>query len=97
LNNHNLTDLALRWFPSLPLHIFGAAVAWRDNIGCCFGCVEKRRCCLNGVTTALPVVEFPLALLAVITTSFTVAELLVLSTDNRNHPKALRAAKLEHL
>jgi hypothetical protein len=34
-------------------------------------------------------------LLAVITTSFTVAELLVLSTDNRNQEKVATATKLE--
>jgi hypothetical protein len=58
--------------------------------------VEERRCCLNGVTAALPVVEFPLMLLAVITTSFTVAELLVLSTDNKNKVKVATATKLQH-
>lgn len=84
LNNHNFTDVAVRWFPSVPLHTAVAAVAWRGRIGCWAGFAEKSRWCLKGVMTAFPVVEPPL-ILPVITTSFTVAELLVLSTVKRNH------------
>jgi hypothetical protein len=41
----------------------------------------------------LPVVELPLTLLAVITISFTVAELPVLSTESRKQRKAAIAEK----
>jgi hypothetical protein len=46
------------------------------------------------VTAALPVVGFPLMLLAAITTSFTAAELLVLSTDNRNQVKVCNSYRI---
>jgi hypothetical protein len=64
-----------------------AAVDCRDKMACCVGFEENGRCCLKGVTTALPVVEFPLMLPAVITTSLTVPELPVLSTGNIDHTK----------